>query len=101
MDTHETENRHTSNTISEMRKDVVKNDDEMQIQGKLRCSAEISALLSCVSGENYANISSCKEQMRALRECCVQNNIKNFHVVKECTNSRNEDNDGTKKDEKQ
>lgn len=49
------------------------------------CLKEVGLLLQCVSSRKYANISSCKEEMKALRECCVKHEIKNFAVVKECS----------------
>ena len=48
------------------------------------CAKEVAALLRCVSSKRYANISSCKEEMRALRKCCVDEGVREFAVVREC-----------------
>ena len=52
------------------------------------CVKEVTALLRCVSSKRYANISSCKEEMRLLRKCCVDEGVSDFSVVKECKDSK-------------
>lgn len=52
------------------------------------CVKEVTALLRCVSSKRYANISSCKEEMRLLRKCCVDEGVSDFSVVKECRDSK-------------
>ena len=44
------------------------------------CVEYVQKLLRCVAGAKYANISSCKEEMRALRKCCEDNNVRDFSV---------------------
>ena len=51
------------------------------------CVEKVRKLLQCVAGAKYVNISSCKEEMRALRKCCEDNDISDFSVQRENTNS--------------
>ena len=44
------------------------------------CVEYVQKLLRCVASAKYANISSCKEEMRELRKCCEENNVRDFSV---------------------
>ena len=59
------------------------------------CVDYVQKLLRCVAGAKYANISSCKEEMRALRKCCEENNVRDFSVYREDTARQAEKAGGT------